>query len=51
MIFSGLEFWQKRFFGVYERCRDFFGVAKKNRGTFLVCNERTKGFFWYAKKK
>ena len=32
------------FFGVYERCRNFYGSRKKNRD-FLGCEKRTKGCF------
>ena len=39
MILLSLKFWPKVIFGVYERRRDFFWVAKK-----------TKGFFGVAKK-
>ena len=28
----------------------FFGPRKNNRGIFLGCDKRTKGFFGYAKK-
>ena len=35
---------------VYERHRDFSGLRKKHRGSFLGCEKRTKGFFGYAKK-
>ena len=48
--FLGLKFRPKVIFWVYEIRRDFFGSRKKNRGIFLGCEKRTKGFFWYAKK-
>ena len=40
MIFLGLKFWPKRFFGVYERRWEFFGSRKK-----------TEGFFWVVPRK
>ena len=49
--FLGSEILAKSdFFGVYETCRDFFWAPKKNKGIFLGCKTRTKGFFGYAKK-
>ena len=45
MIFLGLKFWPN--FGSMKDARTFLGCKKnKNRGIFMSCEKRTKGFFW-----
>ena len=46
VIFLGLKFWPKVIFLGLWKTPGFFWVAKKNRGIFLGCEKRTKGFFW-----
>ena len=45
--FFGSEILAKSdFFWVYEKCWDFFWVTEENRGIFLGCEKRIKGYFW-----
>ena len=50
VIFLGLKFWPKVVFWGLLKTPGFFGSQRKNRGIFLGCEKRTKGFFGYAKK-
>ena len=50
MIFLGLKFWQKCFFGVYERRRDLFGSRRKTERSFWVVKKGLRDFLGMLKK-
>ena len=51
MIFLGLKFWPKRFFGSMKDAGIFFGLQKKKQKDFFGLRKKDYGSFWGMLKK